>query len=474
MDEGRQLSLFSYEEICGEGQPARAGAEPREQPEAPTRARSSEGDEPDATGNTTDLLERICSRGNMRLACDRVVRNGGAGGVDGMAVSELPGWLEANHDALTDRVLRGAYRPKPVRRAEIPKGDGRVRLLGIPTAVDRMVQQAVAQALSPMFEPTFHDGSFGFRPGRSAHDAIRAVVAEANAGNVWVASMDLERFFDTVNQSKLVQLLSDALADKRVVSLIHRFLMAGVVVDGIVGETPEGTPQGGPLSPLLANVLLNELDWELERRGHRFVRYADDFIILKRSRKAAERAMESVSKFVEGRLFLRVNREKSYVARVTQQVKYLGFGFYSAKGGEVRPCVHAKSKASLRAKVRGILARSNGMSLDWRRTRLAQLVRGWVGYFRIADMRGLLRSLDEWVRRKIRCVYWKCWKRVRTKFRALVRLGVARGQAWQWANSRKAYWRVAGSGILCRALSNSKLAELGWALFYPRYLILSC
>ena len=475
MDEGRQPSLFSYEEICGEGQPARAGAEPREQPEAPTRARSSEGDEPDATGNTTDLLERVCSRGNMRLACDRVVRNGGAGGAGGMAVSELPGWLEANHDALTDRVLRGAYRPKPVRRAEIPKGDGRVRLLGIPTAVDRMVQQAVAQALSPMSDPTFHDGSFGFRPGRSAHDAIRAVVAEANAGNVWVASMDLERFFDTVNQSKLVQLLSDALADKRVVSLMHRFLMAGVVADGIVEKTPEGTPQGGgPLSPLLANVLLNELDWELERRGHRFVRYADDFIILKRSRKAAERAMESVSKFVEGRLFLRVNREKSYVARVTQQVKYLGFGFYSAKGGEVRPCVHAKSKASLRAKVRGILARSNGMSLDWRRTRLAQLVRGWVGYFRIADMRGLLRSLDEWVRRKIRCVYWKCWKRVRTKFRALVRLGVARGQAWQWANSRKAYWRVAGSGILCRALSNSKLAELGWALFYPRYLILSC
>ena len=403
-----------------------------------------------------------------------MVRNGGAGGAGGMAVSELADWLEANHEALAGRILSGRYRPRPVGRVEIPKGDGGVRLLGIPTAVDRMVQQAVAQALSPMFEPTFHDGSFGFRPGRSAHDAIRAVVAEANAGNVWVASMDLERFFDTVSQSKLVQLLSDALADKRAVSLIHRFLMAGVVAGGIVEETPEGTPQGGPLSPLLANVLPDELDWELERRGHRFVRYADDFVILKRSRKAAERAMESVSKFVEGRLFLRVNREKSYVARVTRQVKYLGFGFYPAKGGEVRPCVHAKSKASLRAKVRGILARSNGMSLDWRRTRLAQLVRGWVGYFRIADMRGLLRSLDEWVRRKIRCVYWKCWKRVRTKFRALVRLGVARGQAWQWANSRKAYWRVAGSGILCRALNNSKLAELGWALFYPRYLISSC
>jgi group II intron reverse transcriptase/maturase len=285
--------------------------------------------------------------------------------------------------------------------------------------------------------------------------------------------MDLERFFDTVNQSKLVQLLSDALADKRVVSLIHRFLMAGVVVDGVVEETPEGTPQGGPLSPLLANVLLNELDWELERRGHSFVRYADDFIILKRSRKAAERAMESVSKFVEGKLFLRVNREKSYVARVTQQVKYLGFGFYPAKGGEVRPCVHQRSKASLKAKVREILARSNGMSLDWRRTRLAQLVRGWVGYFRIADMRGFLRELDKWVRRRIRSVYWKCWKRVRTKFRALGRLGVDRGQAWEWANSRKAYWRVAGSPILAEALGNAKLEELGWQMFYPRYLEVS-
>ena len=473
MEEGRQLSLFSYEDLCGEGQPARAGAEPREQPEAPTRARTGEGDEPNTTGNTTDLLERVCSRENMQAACDRVVRNGGAGGVDGMDVRDLPAWLEANHGALTDRVLRGAYRPKPVRRAEIPKGDGRVRLLGIPTAVDRMVQQALVRQLTPIFEPTFHDRSFGFRPGRSAHDAIRAVAADANAGNVWVASMDLERFFDTVSQSKLVQLLSDALADKRVVSLIHRFLMAGVVVDGIVEETPEGTPQGGPLSPLLANVLLNELDWELERRGHRFVRYADDFIILKRSRKAAERAMESVSKFVEGRLFLRVNREKSYVARVTQQVKYLGFGFYAAMGGEVRPCVHPKSKAAIKAKVREVLARSSGMSLDWRRTRLAQLVRGWVGYFGVADMRGFLRSLDGWVRRRIRCVYWKCWKRVRTKFRALVRLGVGRGQAWEWANSRKAYWRVAGSGILDRALGNTKLEELGWQLFYPRYLEVS-
>ena len=285
--------------------------------------------------------------------------------------------------------------------------------------------------------------------------------------------MDLERFFDTVNQSKLVQLLSDSLVDKRVVSLVHRFLMAGVVVDGIVEETGEGTPQGGPLSPLLANVLPDELDWELERRGHAFVRYADDFVIMKRSRKAAERAMASVARFVESRLFLTVNREKSFVAHISRDVKYLGYAFWRS-GGELRFRVHPKSVSSLKGEVREILSRSNGWSLDYRRYRLRCLVNGWVGYFRLADMRGLLRRIDEWVRRKVRCVYWKCWKRVRTKFRALTRLGVSRGQAWEWANSRKAYWRVAGSGILGRALGNAKLEELGWALFYPRYLLISC
>ena len=239
--EGRQPRLDV------EGQPGRAGAEPREVPEAPTPARSTEADELDArqTGNAEDLLERICSWDNMSEACARVVRNGGAGGVDGMAVSELPAWLEANHEALAGRILTGRYRPKPVRRAEIPKRErGKVRLPGIPTVVDRMVQQAVAQQLTPVFEPRFHPDSYGFRPGRSAHDALLAVRRHADAGNEWVASMDLERFFDTVNQSKLVQLLSDALADKRVVSLVHRFLMAGVAVDGVVEGTPEGTPQG--------------------------------------------------------------------------------------------------------------------------------------------------------------------------------------------------------------------------------------
>lgn len=411
----------------------------------------------------------------MREAYRRVVANRGAGGVDGMQVEELNDWLRENYDALIERILNGKYRPKPVLRVEIPKKEkGKVRLLGIPTVADRMVQQAMAQQLTPIFEPRFHDDSYGFRPSRSAHDALLAVKRYADEGNVWVASMDLERFFDTVNQSKLVQLLSDSLADKRVVSLVHRFLMAGVVVEGEISPTSEGTPQGGPLSPLLANVLLNELDWELERRGHAFVRYADDFIILKRSRKAAERAMQTVTAFIERKLFLRVNRDKSFVARISDNdVKYLGYAFYRNKG-ELRFRVHPKSMASLRDKLREMLSRSSGWSLDYRRYRLRNLINGWVGYFRLADMGKLLLALDEWVRRKVRCVYWKCWKKPRTKFRALLRLGVRREQAWMWANTRKAYWRIAGSGILHRALNNSKLEELGWNTFSKRYLELSC
>lgn len=439
------------------------------------RARNTEAGELDAmAGNTRFLLERICSRENMREAYKRVTQNRGAGGVDGMQTDELNEWLRDNYDALEAGILSGRYRPKPVRRVEIPKKEkGKVRLLGIPTVVDRMVQQAVAQQLTPIFEPRFHRDSYGFRPSRSAHDALLAVKRYADAGNVWVASMDLERFFDTVNQSKLVQLLSDSLVDKRVVSLIHRFLMAGVMADGVVMPTEEGTPQGGPLSPLLANILLNELDWELEHRGHAFVRYADDFIILKKSRKAAERAMESVATFIEKRLFLKVNREKSFVAHISKDVKYLGYAYYR-HAGELRFRVHPKSVASLKDKVRAILSRSNGWSLDARRAKLRSLVHGWVAYFRLADMKSLLKGVDEWTRRKIRCVYWKAWKRIRTKYRALRKLGVGHDQAYQWANSRKAYWRVAGSGILGRALNNAKLAEFGWTTFSERYLQLSC
>lgn len=468
--EDRQLQLDV------EGQPERVETESQEYPAVSTHARSNEADDFNATvGNTKYLLERICNRENMREAYRRVVANKGAGGVDGMQVEELNDWLRQNYDALIERMLNGKYRPKPVRRVEIPKKEkGKVRLLGIPTVVDRMVQQAIAQQLTPIFEPRFHKDSYGFRPNRSAHDALLAVEHYADEGNVWVASMDLERFFDTVNQSKLIQLLSDSLVDKRVVSLIHRFLLAGVVVEGEARPTDEGTPQGGPLSPLLANILLNELDWELERRGHKFVRYADDFIILKKSRKAAERAMATMTTFIEKKLFLKVNRDKSFVAYISDDsVKYLGYAFYCKDDG-LHFRVHSKSVSSIKDKVREILSRSNGWSYNYRQYRLRNLINGWVGYFRLADMKSFLKGFDGWVRRKIRCIYWKCWKKNRTKFSKLMECGVKRKQAWMWANSRKAYWRISKSQVLQYTLTNAKLEELGWNTFSKRYLELSC
>jgi group II intron reverse transcriptase/maturase len=292
-------------------------------------------------------------------------------------------------------------------------------------------------------------------------------------GNVWCVSLDLERFFDTLNQSKLIQLLGENIKDGRVISLIHRFLLAGVMIDGVVMPTEEGTPQGGPLSPLLANILLNELDRELERRGHAFVRYADDVLILKQNRKAAERTRDSITDFIEKKLFLKVNREKTIVAYIQRGIKYLGYGLYKFKG-KWRFRVHPKSIAKLKGKIRAITERSNGWSLDYRRYRLKTLVNGWVNYFKLADMRNLLNGIDEWCRRRIRMVYWKQWKRIRTKIRALIKLGVSKQQAYEWANSRKAYWRLAGSWVLSTTLNNTKLRELGWVTFLDRYELVRC
>lgn len=370
--------------------------------------------------------------------------------------------------------MSGKYKPLPVRRVEIPKEEkGKTRQLGIPAVIDRMVQQAIVQVFTPIHEALFSDSSFGFRPQRSAHDALRRIKEYADEGNVWCVSLDLERFFDTVNQSKLIQLLGKTIKDGRVISLIHRFLMAGVMIDGVVMPTEEGTPQGGPLSPLLANILLNELDRELERRGHTFVRYADDILILKQTRKAAERTRETITEFIEKKLFLKVNREKTVVAKINWGVKYLGYGFYRKKDGwglRVLP----KSVAKLKAKIRIITACSNGWSLDYRRFRLKTLVNGWVNYFMLADMRSLSEDIDGWCRRRIRMVYWKQWKKMRTKLHALIKLGITKKQAWQWANSRKAYWRIAGSAVLSRALNNDKLEELGWETFSKRYGLVRC
>ena len=459
-----------------EGHPQRIGAEPQRYAEASTCTWNTKEDEfnDQPTNIKKDLLEQILDRTNMRKAYLKVLRNKGAGGVDAMTVRELDNWLKDNYDTLISKLRTGKYKPLPVRRVEIPKEEkGKVRILGIPAVIDRMVQQAVMHVLTPIYEPLFSDNSFGFRPSRSAHDALMRVKEYADVGKVWCLSIDLECFFDTVNQSKLIQLLGNEIKDGRVISLIHRFLVAGVMADGVVIATEEGTPQGGPLSPLLANILLNELDKELEAKGHTFVRYADDVLVLKETRKAAQRVKDSITTFIENKLFLKVNHEKTIVARLNQDVKYLGYGFYYKKE-EWGLRVHPKSATKLKDKIRAITARSNGWSLDYRRYKLKMLVNGWVNYFKLADMKKLLTVIDSWCRRRIRMVYWKQWKHIRTKLRALVKLGIPKDQAWQWANSRKAYWRIAWSWILTTALGNTKLKELGWTFFSNRYEQVSC
>lgn len=418
--------------FTGKDQMQRIGAEPQRYAEVSTRTRNTETNEFNnkPVSEKQDLLDCICDVGNMREAYCKVVRNKGAGGVDKMTVEELDEWLTENYDTLISRLKAGKYKPKPVLRVEIPKDEkGKVRTLGIPVVIDRMIQQAIVQVLTPIYEPLFSESSFGFRPNRSAHDALSQVKRYACEGKVWCVSLDLERFFDTVNQSKLIQLLGTTIKDGKTVSLIHRFLMAGVVVRDEVLATEEGVAQGGPLSPLLANILLNELDRELERRGHAFVRYADDVLILKETKRAAERVRDSITTFIEKKLFLKVNREKTIVARIDEEVKYLGYGFRETENG-CRFRVHSKSIAKLKDKIRTITARSNGWSLDYRRYRLKTLVTGWVNYFKLADMKTTLREIDGWCRRRIRAMYWKLWKRVRTKLRALIRLGIPEDRAW--------------------------------------------
>lgn len=416
----------------------------------------------------TDLLERIVDKDNMRHAYRKVKANKGAAGIDGMSVAGMREYFAQHSEELFDRIKQGKYAPSPVLRAEIPKKEkGRVRKLGVPTVVDRVVQQAIVAQLTPIFEPGFSDSSYGFRPRRGAHDALRACKRHIDAGYGWVVDMDLEKFFDTVCQSKLIQVLSETVTDGRVVSLIRKYLNAGVMVDGELEETKVGMPQGGPLSPLLSNVMLDELDRELERRGHRFVRYADDCMVFCKSKRAAERVCESIIRFIEERLFLKVNREKTCVA-LFNQVKYLGYAFYRSKG-ECRFRVHPKSVKAMKERVKELTARSNAVSNGCRPRAVTWFVRGWVNYFKLADMKSLLRDVDQWMRRRIRMVYWKQWKRVRTRFKMLQKCGIEKGKAWEFANTRKGYWRTAGSAILQRAVKTEQLRRKGYLFFSDYY-----
>ena len=413
------------------------------------------------------VLEMIVSPANLNKAYLQVKRNKGAGGVDKMEVESLKDYLVIHKDELITSILKGNYRPNPVRRVLIPKDNGQTRQLGIPTVIDRVIQQAIAQVLTPMYEPQFSDNSYGFRPRRNAHGALRKCQEYITEGYTYAVDLDLEKFFDTVQHSKLIEVLSRTIQDGRVISLIHKYLNAGVQLGSELQTNEMGVPQGGPLSPILSNVMLNEMDKELERREHKFVRYADDLLILCRSKRSAQRTMSSMICYIEDKLFLKVNRSKSQTAYI-QKVKFLGYSFYKWKGkGRLR--IHQKSVAKMKAKIKELTSRSNGWGNERRKEALRQYITGWVNYFRLADMKKLLFVLDEWYRRRIRMVIWKQWKQITTKMRKLIKLGVNKTQAWMWANTRKSYWRTANSYILTTTITTENLRKAGYLMLSDQY-----
>ena len=457
---------YEYRQLHIEDYLLMVSAEQREQAEVCARWRIA-GDDGIITDLwTNELLELIIRRENLNKAYRQVKRNKGSAGIDRMQVDELLPYLRENGDELIRQLREGKYKPNPVRRIEIPKEEkGKVRKLGIPTVVDRLVQQAIAQELTPLYEVQFSDNSFGFRPGRGAHDALKRCQKWADEGYVYVVSMDLAAYFDTVNHSKLIEVLSRTVKDGRVISLIHQYLNAGVMENGGFQRTEEGVPQGGPLSPLLGNVMLNELDKELERRGHKFVRYADDCMIFCKSRKAAERTMRNIVPFITGKLFLKVNLEKTTVAHISR-VKYLGYGFYRHKG-KCRLRVHPKSVKKMRKRLKELTHRGNRWSNDERKRKLGAYVRGWVNYFRLADMKQLMTQTDEWMRRRIRAVIWRQWKRVRTRYKMLRKLNVEEWKVHEMANCRKGTWRA--TQMLNSVITKERLTRAGYPSLLGQY-----
>jgi group II intron reverse transcriptase/maturase len=442
-------------------------AEPEEYAEGQTYIGITENNFTNADKPSYGLLEQILSPTNMNQAYKRVKSNKGSGGIDKMEVEFLGGYLVAHKEELLQSILGGTYRPNPVRRVEIPKENRKMRMLGIPTVVDRVVQQAIAQILSPIYEKQFSTNSYGFRPKRSAHQALNKCQEHITEGYKYAVDMDLEKFFDTVNQSRLMEVLSRAVKDGRVISLIHKYLNAGVVVRNKFEQTQVGVPQGGPLNPLLSNIMLNELDRELERRGHRFARYADDMVILCKSKRSAERTLRNVIPYIEEKLFLKVNRGKTMVAYISK-IKFLGYSFYR-KGEEGRLRIHQKSVDKMKERIKTLTSRSNGWGDARRKETLKQYITGWVNYFKLADMKKLLPKVDEWYRRRIRMVIWKQWKKNRTRFRNLIKLGIAKYKAWEFANTRKGYWHIANSPILSTSITNDRLLQAGYIFLSGYY-----
>src|SRR6516225_6276350 len=404
------------------------------------------------------LMEEVCERGNCWQAYKRVKANKGSPGIDGMKVGELSGYLKQHWPSIREQLLRGTYQPQPVRRVDIPKPDGGVRKLGIPTVLDRLIQQAVMQVLQRRWDPTFSEHSHGFRPKRSAHQAVAKAQQYIAAGHCWVVDLDLEKFFDRVNHDKLMAAIAQRVTDKRVLRLIGAFLKVGVLENGLVSPAEEGTPQGGPLSPLLSNIVLDELDRELERRQHRFVRYADDCNIYVRSQRAGQRVMISVTRFLARRLKLTVNESKSAVARPEQR-KFLGFSFSSNK--EPKRRISPKALLRCKQKIRELTRRTRGISLEQMVKELTAYLRGWKSYFGFCEAPRPLRLLDHWIRHRLRSVIWKQWKRGRVRYRELVRRGVGAQLATQTAGSSDGPWHLADSPALHYALPNAYFDSLG-------------
>ena len=433
----------------------------------PGRPLSVRSDEPAGIGeNVRDgqgLWEEIFSRQNLMIALKRVERNRGAAGVDGLGAEDLRAWCLEHWTQTREALDAGTYAPLPVRQVMIPKPDGGQRMLGVPSVLDRLVQQAVVQVLSPVFDPGFVPVSYGFRPGKSAHDAVKVARTVISQGHRWVVEVDLDAFFDRVNHDVLMARVARKVKDKRVLKLIRRYLEAGIMANGVRRDTVEGTPQGSPLSPLLSNIMLDDFDQEFWGRGHRFVRYADDIRVFVKSKRAAERVLDQATKVLETDLRLRVNREKSVINPATVAT-LLGFGFYFTKAG-VKIRIAPKAFKRMKDRIRELTSRKWSVSMEYRIQQLNRYVRGWMGYFRLSQTPRKFSDLDEWFRRRMRQIRWKQWKRIRTRIAKLQRLGIRPDLAYQWGQSSRAYWRIAGSPVLQRAMPNQYWVDEGLILF---------
>jgi RNA-directed DNA polymerase len=403
------------------------------------------------------LIDRIVDTENLDLAFKKVKRNKGAAGVDEKDIEATRLYLRENGQEIIQLIREGKYKPQPVRRVEIPKTNGGKRQLGIPTVTDRVIQQAMVQRLTPIFERQFSHFSYGFRPNKSAHQAIEQARQYIEEGYNFVVDMDLEKFFDRVQHDKLMSLIAKTISDKPTLKLIRRFLQAGVMVNGVVITNREGTPQGGPLSPLLSNIILNELDKELEKRGHKFVRYADDCNIYVKSIKAGERVKKGVTEFLERKLKLKVNEEKSAVGKPSART-FLGVSFYRTK---TRVYVPNKSKQRLETKLLKLTNRNWGVSMAYRILKINQLIQGWGNYFKVGDIKSYAEDIDKHIRRRLRACQWKQWKKIKTKYKNLRKLGISRENAWKNANTRKGYWRISRNPVINAALSNKYWRQLG-------------